>query len=270
MIRLYSRSGSKEVNVLDKVIQDQVWTIEKRNIVKLLKSRGHKLAANILDSTLFELRNGINGFKDKFYILYYHVPCDKYVTISNEYEEKKEVKLAYQYIAEAVTEEGYPIRFIVLELEADSNVEVIPAVNLSLEISSDSVKRALADAEHLIQARGASSGVDRLHTAFHGYLKAIALKAKIPFPESCNVISLFKLLKEKHPAFIVRGARATDIDRVLKSMSAIVDALNSIRNLASGAHPNELVLKEPEAMLMINSVSTLLSYIDAKLCEITG
>jgi hypothetical protein len=31
-------------------------------------------------------------------------------------------------------------------------------------------------------------------------------------------------------------------------MAAIIDALNPVRNRASGAHPNELVLEEAEAM----------------------
>ena len=59
--------------------------------------------------------------------------------------------------------------------------------------------------------------------------------------------------------------KAAEIDRVLKSMAAIVDALNPVRNRASGAHPNESVLQEPEAMLVINGVNTLLHYLDARL-----
>ena len=145
------------------------------------------------------------------------------MAIADEYE-KREVKLAYQYIAEAVTEVGHYIRFIVVDLDTDSNVEVVPVSTPSLEISSDSVQRALADAEHLIQARGAASGVDRVHTAFHGYLKAVATKAGIAFPEDSSVTDLFKLLRAKHPALVVREPRATDIDRVFKSMAAIVDA----------------------------------------------
>jgi hypothetical protein len=264
MIRLYSGSGSQEVEVLDKVVPDQAWTLEKRNLVRLLSAKGYRQAAAILERTPFELRKGTNGFNDEFYVLYYHAPLDRYVTIANEYE-KREVKLTYQLIAEVVTEIGYYIRFIVVDLDADSNVEVVPVATPSLEISSDSVQRALADAEQLIQARGPSSGVDRVHTAFHGYLKAVATRASIAFPEDSSVTDLFKLLRAKHPELVVHEPRATDIDRVFKSMAAIVDALNPVRNRASGAHPNELVLEEPEAMLIINSVKTLLHYLDARL-----
>jgi len=106
-----------------------------------------------------------------------------------------------------------------------------------------------------------------VHTAFHGYLKAVATRAGIAFPEDSSVTDLFKLLRAKHPALVVREPRATDIDRVFKSMAAIVDALNPVRNRASGAHPNELVREEPEAMLIMNSVNTLLHYLDARLRE---
>jgi hypothetical protein len=35
--------------------------------------------------------------------------------------------------------------------------------------ATETVRRALADAEHLIQKNGATSAVDRVHTALHGY-----------------------------------------------------------------------------------------------------
>jgi hypothetical protein len=56
-----------------------------------------------------------------------------------------------------------------------------------------------------------------------------------------------------------------DITRVLHAMATILDALNPVRNRATVAHPNEMLLDEPEAMLVINTVRTLLHYLDAKL-----
>ena len=46
--------------------------------------------------------------------------------------------------------------------------------------------------------------------------------------------------------------------RVALAMANIVDALNPLRNRASLAHPNTGLLEEPEAMLVINAVRTLL------------
>jgi hypothetical protein len=269
MIRLYSRSGSQEVEILGNTIPDQAWTVLKRNVIRLVEAQGYKGAASILQSTPFELRNGTNGFGDEFCVLYYRAPLERYVTVAEDYE-REESKAAYNRIADAITEAGHYIRFIVLDLDTDSDGDVVPVATPSLEISSDSVQRALADAEQLIHARGAASGVDRVHTAFHGYLRVVATKAGISCPEDSSVTDLFKLLRAEHPALLAREPRAADIDRVLKSMAAIVDALNPLRNRASGAHPNELVLQEPEAMLVVNSINTLLHYLDTKLHESTA
>ena len=51
--------------------------------------------------------------------------------------------------------------------------------------------------------------------------------------------ALFKRLRSHHPAFIENGPRAQDITQVMRAMSAIMDALNPLRNNASVAHPNE-------------------------------
>jgi hypothetical protein len=48
-------------------------------------------------------------------------------------------------------------------------------------------------------------------------------------------------------------------------MSAIIAVLNPVRNRASVAHPNDELLEEPEAMLVINAVRTILQYVNAKL-----
>jgi len=234
--------------------------------MRLLETKWHLQAAEILESVPFELREGTNGFNDEFCVLYYHAPLDRYVAIAEEYE-KREIKLlsAYRNIADAMNEIGHYVRFILLDLDSDSADQVVPVTTPSLEISSDSVQRALADAEQLIRTRGAASGVDRIHTMFHGYLRAVATRAGIPHSQDSSVTDLFKLLRVQHPAFVRREPLPAEIDRVLKSMAVIVDALNPVRNRASGAHPNESVLQEPEAMLVINGVNTLLHYLDARL-----
>jgi hypothetical protein len=41
--------------------------------------------------------------------------------------------------------------------------------------------------------------------------------------------------------------------------------MNPVRNMASVAHPTTALLKEPEAMLVINVCRSILQYLDAKL-----
>lgn len=75
---------------------------------------------------------------------------------------------------------------------------------------------------------------------------------------------LLRVLREEHPALANSGPRSQDIDKVLKSMSTIMDALNPVRNNANVAHANAELLEAPEAMLCINAVRTMLHYLNAK------
>jgi hypothetical protein len=132
------------------------------------------------------------------------------------------------------------------------------------KITSEVVERAISDVEALIQIRGAVSGVDRVHTALHGYLRAVCDKENIVYGKDDSMTKLFKLLRQHHPALQNLGTRSQDIERVLQSFASIMDALNPIRNNASIAHPNENLLGKDEAMLVINATRTLLHYLDAR------
>jgi hypothetical protein len=140
-----------------------------------------------------------------------------------------------------------------------------PVTNPTPQISSELVSRALADAETLIQSNGATSGVDRIHTALHGYFHAACDNENIPFPQDANLTKLFKLMRQHHPKLQDLGPRAQDIEQVLRATSAILDALNPVRNKASVAHPNSDLLGQNEAMLIINATRTMLHYFDSKL-----
>jgi hypothetical protein len=145
-------------------------------------------------------------------------------------------------------------------LSTGSVVSVSP-----LRISSAVVERALMDAEKLMATSGATSGVDRAHTALHGYLLQVCSDASISVGTEPSLSQLFKALRAQHPAFKNLGARSEDVAKVLGGMATVVDVLNPLRNKASVAHPNQHLLAEPEALLVINSVRTLLNYLDSKL-----
>lgn len=134
-------------------------------------------------------------------------------------------------------------------------------------ITSDIVERALNDAETLIEKHDATSGVDRVHTAFHGFLHAICEAAAIPVTNDANMPALFGIIRDRHPKFAVKGPRDKEMAKVFRSLGTIIDALNIIRNRASVAHPNPELLGASEAMLMVNVVRSLLHYLDTKLNE---
>jgi hypothetical protein len=58
---------------------------------------------------------------------------------------------------------------------------------LYLKISNQAVEQAIADVEALIPTTGAVSGVDRIHTALHGYLGLVCVQADIEFSKKTTV-----------------------------------------------------------------------------------
>jgi hypothetical protein len=134
----------------------------------------------------------------------------------------------------------------------------------SLEVQSGTVFEALEDAKSLIENRKAVSAVDRVHTAFHGYLRFLCKASKISFEQKDDIVSLVKKIFNEHPKLKIK-IKAQEIQNIAKSLASISDSLNPIRNQGSLAHPNETLLDEPEATLVINSVRSLMIYLEAKL-----
>ena len=132
---------------------------------------------------------------------------------------------------------------------------------------AEAVRRALADAEHLIAANGATSAVDRVHTAIHAYLHGLCADAGLTVEDNASLTTLFKTARRDHLALKPEGPRSGDIDKVLRAFSSVLDALNPLRNQASMAHPQAELLAVPEAMLVINASRTVLHYLAARLAQ---
>lgn len=141
--------------------------------------------------------------------------------------------------------------------------EVVVSINTLVE-PSDAVRRALDDAETLLRTRGPQSAVDRVHTALHGYLMSYCGDLGVETDGRPTMTQLFKALRTNAPDLMAAGTRAEDVNRMLSAIAQILDALNPVRNNASGAHPNDEIIGEPEAMLVVNTVRTVLNYLEAK------
>lgn len=141
-----------------------------------------------------------------------------------------------------------------------------PVVDSPAPVASMSsvVKQALVDAENLIRTSGPASAVDRVHTALHGHVNALCAQAGIELPERPTLQVAVKKLRENHPGLAPTGQRADEVSRVLYSMAATLDALTTLRNNASAAHPNDALLGDHEALLAINAARTIFAYIDSK------
>ena len=130
---------------------------------------------------------------------------------------------------------------------------------------SEIVEKALEDAQVLLVSSGPVSAVDRVHTALHGYLKSTLDQKSITYKPDAGMTELYKCLREKVPEIKDLGERSEDINKMLRSLASVLDALNPIRNRASVAHPNDNLIGEAEAKFVINIVSSVLHYLDEKL-----
>jgi hypothetical protein len=138
------------------------------------------------------------------------------------------------------------------------------SIHVELAEASAVVRRALEDVDVLMRTSGPQSAVDRVHTAMHGYLLRLCDEAEIERSDRPTMNQIFKALRATHPALADMGARGEDVSRVLGSLATILDALNPVRNNASVAHPNDELIGEAEALLIINTVQTMLSYFERK------
>lgn len=162
---------------------------------------------------------------------------EKYPLDSFREEERERKSRLYEYILGMVRK-----------------LEGMPIDTTNVPITSETVRRALDDAKTLIEKNGATSGLDRVHTTLHGYLKSICEDNGIQInSKNPSITEIFKELR-KHSKLQIKGSRSEDSTKILNSMATIVDSLNPIRNMGSVAHPNKELLEEDEAMLAIKCI----------------
>ena len=254
--------GSREA-IFRSQVHPVKWDLIKRAAVRILRQHLYQFdAANTLETLPFTLWEAVNGFGDYFTVLYAKVPVAKYLEIDQEVDTDRS-KVRYNYIASSLEESGNPVRFIGIDADADDTGGAIATP--ILQTKSIAVSRALSDFEVLTNSKGGPvSSVDRIHTALHGYLKAVCDEASISYRLDADITELFKLIREKHPKLQTYPS-GVDGSNIVRGFARIVDALNPVRNRHSMAHPNEALIDEPEALLTANAVKTLLHYLYAKL-----
>jgi hypothetical protein len=259
MVKLYSSGGAQDYEILSPAMNGDKWEKFKIAVRRLLKARKSN-CLDFFEQHNFKLAEGTNFFGDEFYILYFEVSLEKYV----EYEENSELKkIDFYELANTITELGYFVRFIIIKhcIDIESDIVSQPTPINSTQI----VELALKDSQNLLYSSGPVSAVDRNHTALHGYMQNICDEANINYSTRPALTELFKLIKENHPKFNSEDNDISSANKLLRSLSSIVDTLNYIRNNESIAHPNEKILQEPEAILVINCARTLFHYLSIKI-----
>jgi hypothetical protein len=260
MLLLYYGTGSREVQLVRQK-NLTVWGLVKSHAVRYLQMDGAPEPAAILQNTPFELWDGTNGFGDEFELLYFKPSLEIFLQLRLDADTVAS-RQHYRKIADALKEMNNPIRFIAVDVSTDE-MEGVPTPEL--QITSAVVERALIDFETLSRsASGAVSGVDRVHTALHGYLIEVCKEAGILHSDDADITTLFSLIRQQHPK-LQRHPPGVEAQKMLRGIAQIVDALNPVRNRKSMAHPTEELLEEPEAMLSANAIRSLLHYLNMKL-----
>lgn len=151
--------------------------------------------------------------------------------------------------------------------ELYSEISGMDVPDIEPSTSTDAGLAALADAQALLRTRGPTSAVDRVHTGLHAFLKAACELSSIQQPNKPTANQLLKLIIEQHPNLQNLGPRTDDIRRMIRASASIVDAMGTLRNNASLAHPNDELLGHDEALFVINLARSLLRYLDAKVSK---
>lgn len=123
---------------------------------------------------------------------------------------------------------------------------------------------ALADAQALLETRGPTSAVDRVHTGLHGFLRTACHDLGISVDTDATPNQLLRALLDHHPSLADLGPRSEQVRRLIRTSASIVDSMGTLRNRASLAHPNEELLDHDEALFVINLARSLLRFLDAK------
>lgn len=267
MLQLYSGSGSGEIDLLGPALPENQWQRLRSSIVKLLRHKGSFESADKLESMPFTVEAATNSFGDEFCALLATVGFEEYAQLGEQIGDRGSEHV-YRLIANATTDllpNGY-IRFIAARLNTDNMPDAVELPSLS--ISSSTVERTLEDADRLLASgQGATSALDRVHTALHGYLNVLCREADIVVDPGEKMTSVFKKLREQHPKLLYDGPRSNEVGMVFKGTATIIDAVNTLRNNASVAHPNEEVMPQSEAMFLINLIRSLLHFIEMKVRE---
>ena len=117
MIRLYQGTGSGEIAYVSEV-ENTLWDRYKALSLRMLRAQGKLAAADTLEKYPFILNEGTNFFGDESHYLIASFGVEDYVRIAEE-ESVPEKSFVYREIAQAVSEVGPYVRFIVMDLNGD-------------------------------------------------------------------------------------------------------------------------------------------------------
>lgn len=138
------------------------------------------------------------------------------------------------------------------------NHEIIDFSGITL---TDVISKAIEDAEVFMSDGKYDSAFDRVHTAFHGYLRKKLDDLGESYEESDTLNQLYNKL-HNYVGVNIEIDQSGLMKTALRSASGIINSINELRNRHSLVHPNESIISVREAELCIRLVKELSDYIE--------
>ena len=186
-------------------------------------------------------------------ILHIHVPVDKLYC----YEiEKPKIKSVAQQIY------GWQGDYYLTDVDINIEIEKDSGIDFSNIMVTNTIQKAISDAEVFMKNEKYDSAFDRVHTAFHGYIRYVLDKKNVQYEESDTLSQLYNKLHEQISKSIENENVSDLVKKTMRSMSGTIQAINEIRNRYSLAHPNESILSKREAEFVIHIIKDIIAYIN--------
>lgn len=146
----------------------------------------------------------------------------------------------------------------------EAQLSGIPQVEIPIiKKPSETMKMALEDAELLFKEHGADRAYDRVHTAFHSYLRSVCTEKHINFNKQDSISDLYKKISDNLK--INNNVTYSNVEPLLKTIGSILGHLDNMRNNHSLAHGNEKLLLENNARFLINLIKSTMGYLEGLL-----
>lgn len=106
------------------------------------------------------------------------------------------------------------------------------------------------------------SAVDRVHTAFHGYLRQLLNEHGESHTVDDSLPGLFARLHAYYGSTIQPADVGERVKMILRSAGGMVTTVNELRNNNTVAHPNGNLIQKREAQLVIRLVNAIIDYVE--------
>ena len=144
----------------------------------------------------------------------------------------------------------------------ESEQDEVAVVFQGIAPGAGAVQKAVDDARIFIREGRIDSAVDRVHTAFYGYLRHLLTVHGIAFDTDAGLSALYAKLHEYYGKRIQPEDVGSRIKTILRGASGMINAVNELRNNNTVAHPNGSLIHAREAELVVRLVNAIVEYIE--------